>query len=154
MAKNYSTYWYQEDDQFRSAFLYNVRDRDIIPGGLIPKAAVIQGQVGFCISEAGVTGYSGRVVPFIPNRRCNWKSFELNCMCHPDIPNETVSKHELRRFNYSIADFSTLPEAAKLAEELKLPLLRTPTGQLLANLELDVFQRQGAGNVRRAKLVS
>jgi hypothetical protein len=151
MAKKFSVYWYQEDDQFRRAFLYHCRDGDITIGGSIPKGAVVQGLFGFCVAEAEVVGFSGRVVPFIPNRRCEWQGLELRCQCHPGAPVSPANKKELNGFNYVVADLSA-PEARALAEELKLPVV-TVDGQTLANLELQVFQAQGRGSVRRAKLI-
>jgi hypothetical protein len=151
MAKRFSTYWYQEDDQFRSAFLFNCRDADITEGGTIPKGAVVQGAVGYCVAEAPVAGYSGDIVAFKPNRRCVWRGIELRCLCHPMAPASAKTKKELRGFNYVVADLSA-PEARSLAEELQLPVV-VADGLHLANLELDVFQGQGRGSVRRARLI-
>ena len=151
MAKKYSTYWYQEDDQFRRAFLYQCRDNDVTVGGSIAKGAVLEGVLGYCIAEAAVSGYSGRVVPFKPNRRCIWQGIELPCQCHPAAPASPATKNELRGFNYVVADL-TAPDAREIAEQVKLPVVNVD-GKSLANLELDVFQSQGRGSVRRAKLL-
>lgn len=151
MAKNFSTYWYREDEQFRRAFLYNCRDADITIGGSISKGAIVPGLVGFCIAETDVMGFSGKTVPFTPNRRCEWQGLELRCQCHPGAPVAPANKKELSGFNYVVADLS-VPEARALAEELKLPVI-TADGRTLANLELQVFQAQGRGSVRRARLI-
>lgn len=152
MPKKHETYWYQEDDSIAKAFLYHLRDGDIHPGGSIEKGEIVAGCYGFAVAESRVEGYSGQSVPYKANRRCQWNGLELRCMTHPDIPVTAKTKKDLRGFNYAIAEVQR-DEERKLAIDVGVPVVEDQDGIHLINVELTTFQRQGAGNPRRAKLI-
>ncbi|MFT5470705.1 MAG: hypothetical protein ACI8UO_005836 [Verrucomicrobiales bacterium] len=152
MGRKHEIYWYQESKAIAAAFLYNVRDGDLQVGGSIEKGEIIAGCIGFTVAERNVVGYSGRCVSFEPNRRCMWQGVELRCMAHPDIPGSVTSKAQLRGFNYAVAELAG-EEHVELAKQTNVPQVDTPSGSTVINIELTTFQRQGAGNPRRAKLI-
>jgi len=86
MPKKYNTYWYQEGPEFKQAFLYNLRDNDIQSGGKIVQGEIVLGAVGLVVAESTAVGWTGKTLPFNPNRRCEWQGFELPCMTSPSLP--------------------------------------------------------------------
>jgi hypothetical protein len=144
MPKKFKIYWYQEGPEFKKAFLYNLRDNDVQEGGRIPQGAIVQGSVGFVAAEAEVFGWTGKVVAFSANRRCTWHDFELPCMASPSLPTGKVAGGLLRDWNYAVAAI-TSEEAKSLADDLKIPAVKTPQGVWVINVELARFERQGAG---------
>jgi len=150
MAKKFSIYWYQEGPEFKKAFLYNLRDNDVQQGGQIEQGEIAVGAVGLVAAEATVFGWTGRVVSFQPNRRCEWQGFELPCMTLPSAPTSKVPASLLRDCNYTVAAV-TSDDVRATAENLKVPCVRTPQGAWVINVELARFTGQGAA--RRATLL-
>ena len=150
MAKKFKTYWYQEGAEFKQAFLYNLRDSDVQEGGRIARGMIIQGTVGFVAAESEVFGWTGKAVAFQANRRCEWHGFELPCMASPNIPANKPSAAQLRDANYAVAAI-TSDDIKALADQLKVPTVKTSKGVWVINVELARFERQGA--VRRATLI-
>ncbi|PWU21782.1 MAG: hypothetical protein C5B50_01095 [Verrucomicrobia bacterium] len=150
MSQKFSIYWYQQGPEFKQAFLYNLRDNDVQQGGKIPLGAIIQGSVGLVAAEAEVFGWTGKLVPFNANRRCEWQGYELPCMASPALPAGKVSGGILRDWNYAVAAI-TSDQVKSMAESLKIPVVKTPEGTWVINVELARFERQGAG--RRATLI-
>jgi hypothetical protein len=150
MAKKFSIYWYQEGPEFKKAFLYNLRDNDVQQGGKIEQGEIVAGAVGLVAAEAVAFGWTGRTVPFQPNRRCEWQGFELPCMTLPSTPATKVPASLLRDCNYAVAAV-TSEEVRATAESLKVPCVRTPKGVWVINVELARFTGQGAA--RRATLL-
>lgn len=150
MAKKFSIYWYKEGPEFTQAFLYNLRDNDVQEGGRIAKGAIVQGAVGFVAAESEVFGWTGKTVAFNANRRCQWHDFELPCMASAELPAGRVPAGQLRDANYAVAAITS--DAVKaLADNLKIPAVKTPEGVWVINVELARFDRQGPG--RRATLM-
>ena len=143
MAKKHEIYWANEDPAVARAFLYNCRDRDLRRDASgIAKGCIVQGTVGFAVAEDNVPGFSGQVVPFKVNRRCEWRGFELDCMAHCSAPQGAVAKSELRDFNYLVAEVSG-PDVETAAQKAILPVVVHQSGKRLINLECSSFQRQG-----------
>ena len=151
MSRNHSIYWYDEGPEFRSAFLFNLRDADVRSGGSIPKGAITDGQVGLVAAEDEVVGKSAKIVSFNPNRRCKWQGFELPCMVSKTLPGGRVTGPLLRRSNFAVAAI-TCPEVEETARSLKVPCVTTPEGVLVINVELARFERQ-KNRGRRATLI-
>lgn len=152
MGRNHAIYWYQEEPAVADAFLFNCRDNDLRRGGTIPSGSIILGVGGFVVAERTVAGLSGTVFPFRPTRRCEWKGHELNCMVHPQMPISARTKAELRPYNYLVAELEADAQFTT-AQGVKLPVVITPDGRRLVNLECGVFQKQGNASPRRAKLI-
>lgn len=150
MAKKFSIYWYQEGPEFKKAYLYNLRDNDVHSGGKIEQGEIVLGAIGLVAAESTAFGWTGKVLPFTPNRRCEWQGFELPCMALPSLPAGKVSASLLRAGNYAVAAITS--DAVKsMADSLKVPCVRTPQGVWVINVELARFNGQGAG--RRATLI-
>lgn len=150
MAKKFSVYWYKEGPEFIAAFLYNLRDDDVQEGGRIGKGVIVQGAVGFVAAECEVFGWTGKSVAFNAHRRCHWHDFELPCMASPALPAGNVPASQLRDANYAVAAITS--DAVKaIADDLKIPAVKTPEGVWVINVELARFERQGPG--RRATLI-
>lgn len=150
MAKKYTTYWYQEGPEFKQAFLYNLRDNDVQKGGSIEQGEIVQGAEGLIAAETTVFGWTGRILPFKPNRRCEWQGLELPCMTQPVTPGASVAAIRLGVFNYAVVPVTS--EAVKAAaDSLKMPCVRNSQGAWVFNVELTRFS--GQDSRRRAKLI-
>ena len=152
MAKKYKIYWYQEEQEVHDAFLLNCRDDDLRAGAGIPVGAIVLGAGGCVAAERAVRGFTGKTITFQPTRRCEWQGQELRCQVHPDMPAGAKLKAELRPFNHIVAEL-TSAEQVSLAKKSGVPLITTPTGKQLVNLECACFQKQGIKNPRRAKMI-
>ena len=153
MAKKYDIYWYQSDRSVAAAFLYHCRDRDLRDGPGISAGSIVQGVGGFAVAEVDVPNLTGSVIPsFYPNRQCEWSGFTLHCMVHPQTPAGTATKQQLRPYNNIVAKL-TDSAAINQAKALGVPVITHADGSHLINLEVSVFQRQGNGSPRRAKLL-
>ena len=150
MPKKYNTYWYQEGPEFKQAFLYNLRDDDVHSGGKIAQGEILLGAVGLVAAESTAVGWTGKTLPFNPNRRCEWQGFELPCMTLPSLPAGKVPANVLRDGNYAVAVITSEEVKAK-ADSLKVPCVQTPQGVWVINVELARFNGQGAS--RRATLI-
>jgi hypothetical protein len=150
MPKKFSIYWYKEGPEFKQAFLYNLRDNDVHGGGKIAKGAITVGAVGFVAAECEVFGRTAKTAPFKANRRCDWHGHELPCMALPALPPGKPTASELRAANYAVAAI-TSDEVKALAGNMKIPVVKTPEGVWVMNVELARFERQGPG--RRASLI-
>ena len=150
MPKKFSTYWYQEGPEFKQAFLYNLRDNDVQVGGKIAEGAIVQGAVGLVAAQCEVFGWTGKTVAFNANRRCEWQGFELPCMASAALPAVKATAVQLHDSNYAVAAI-TSDEVKALADNLKVPAVKTPEGVWVINVELARFERQGRS--RRATLV-
>jgi len=152
MAKNYKIYWYQKEQTVHDAFLFNCRDDDLRAGAGIPVGAIVLGASGCVAAERAVRDYTGKTITFQPMRRCEWQGQELRCQVHPDMPVGAKLKAELRPFNHIVAEL-TSPEQVALAQKTGVPVITTSPGKQLVNLECACFQKQGAKNLRRAKMI-
>lgn len=71
-------------------------------------------------------------------------------MAAPALPAGKVSETALRVSNYAVAAV-TSDEVKSLADNLKVPVMKTPEGVWVINVELARFERQGPA--RRATLI-
>jgi hypothetical protein len=152
MAIKYKIFWNKEKQEVHDAFLFNCRDDDLRAGASIPVGAIVLGAVGCVAAERPVRGLTGTILPFQPTRRCEWRGQELRCQVHPDVPAAAKLKAELRLFNYIVAELTSADQVA-LAQNVGVPVITTPTGKNLVNLECACFQKQGIKNPRRAKMI-
>ena len=152
MANKYKVYWYQEEQEVHDASLFNCRDDDLKAGAGINIGTIILGAGGCVAAERAVRGYTGTSISFHPTRRCEWQGPELRCLVHPDMPAGAKLKAELRPFNHIVAEL-TSAEQVSLAQKSGVPVITTPTGKQLVNLECACFQKQGLKNPRRAKMI-
>lgn len=150
MARKHTIYWYQEGPEFRSAFLFHLRDGDVKQGGKFKKGDVVEGTGGYVVAEADVFGWTVAIVPFSPTRRCEWHGFVMPCMVHRQAPPGKHPSAQLRAFNYIVAQL-TDPAAEIKAAEIGLPVIPTDAGQKLVNLEIGRFEAQA--HQRRATLL-
>jgi hypothetical protein len=150
MPKKFEIYWYNEAPELKPAFLFNLRDNDIQKGGKIVVGEIIEGAVGYVAAQETVMFWTGRVVPFSPNRRCEWQGFELRCMVHPNTPTGKVPAAKLRDFNYAVAEVPN-DKVAEKATSVGIPVVRTSQSKRVINVELSQFERQKAE--RRANLL-
>lgn len=154
MPKKYSHYWYRTHPEVAKAFLYNCRDRDLCEGSGLPAGNIVQGSLGYVITESAVPnlaiGPTGSIISdFLPTHRCEWMEFTLPCMTTAPA---ATSKKELRQFNYIIAELVEIPAVEK-AKSLNVPRIPNLRGKHLVNLEIATFQRQGWKSPRRATLL-
>jgi len=96
--------------------------------------------------KARVTGQ------FTPTRKATWRDFEIAIMVHPGLPSGKIPKSALRPYNHAVGELIT-DEQCRVAESLKLPVLKQADGRQLINVELASFASQGAGSPHRATLV-
>lgn len=154
MPKSFSKYWYQESAFVKNAFFYHLRDDDLVedPAARIPQGVIVEGALGYAAAEQAVPGFKARTMRFTPNRQCEWQGLILGCMAHPGAPANQPSKKELRLYNNIVA---RLPDEAAvvLAKSTGVPVLTTPEGDMVVNLEVANFGKQGAASPRRAKLL-
>ena len=154
MPKLFDKYWYQESAFVKNAFLYHLRDDDLVEhkSTQIPQGTIVEGALGFAAAEQAVPGFQARIVRFAPNRQCEWQGLILGCMAHTAAPANQPPKKELRLFNNIVA---RLPDEAAivLAKSTGVPVLTTPEGDIVVNLEVANFGKQGAASPRRAQLL-
>ena len=64
MPKSFSKYWYQESAFVKNAFLFHLRDDDLIedPTARIPQGVIVEGALGYAAAEQTAPGYKARVV--------------------------------------------------------------------------------------------
>jgi hypothetical protein len=154
MAKLFQTYWYNEQQAVRNAFLFNLRDDDLRSGGRVRRGEIVAGKCGYAIAEADVFGLSGRIVPFAPNRQCEWQGHILHCMALDGLPQGPVSRAHaggLRHKHCVVVEF-TSKKALEDARAAGLPVVHGTDGKTYANLEVaHIPQRQK--RYRRATLL-
>jgi hypothetical protein len=153
MAGLFEIYWYRELPAVACAFLYNLRDDDLTPGGQIRKGEIIAGKCGYHVAQADVPGYSGRVVAFRPNRHCEWQGFTLPSMTLDGLPVGRVPRGpegKLRHRHCVVAEV-TSTDAASKAAAMGLPIVISAKGKKLVNLEVASIPSQG--RERRAQLL-
>jgi hypothetical protein len=142
---------YDKIPGLKKAFLFNMRDGDELVGGQISEGDVIAGANGYVAAESTVVDCSARkTVRFNPTRDCEWKTFELRCMVHPLIPKGKVPKTKLRHKGHVVARVIN-QQVASMARKHAIPLLITPDGEPVINLEVSCFDGQGVE--RRATLL-
>jgi hypothetical protein len=152
MARKHAIYWYEEEPAVAAAFLFNCHDDDLRRGGRILAGSIVRGTGGPVASEKEVFGLSGTLLAFQPTRRCEWQGHELRCMVHAQMPSSAKTKAQLRPYNYVVAELET-EEQACTARNIGVPVVTTPEGRRLVNLECSTFEKQGAGSRRRAKMM-
>jgi hypothetical protein len=154
MPKSFSKYWYQESPFVKNAFLFHLRDDDLVedPTARIPQGVIVEGALGYAAAEQAVPGFKARTMHFTPNRQCEWQGRILGCMAHAAAPAAQPAKKELRLYNNIVA---RLPDEAAvvLANSTGIPVLTTPEGDMVVNLEVASFGKQGAASPRRAQLL-
>ena len=137
-----------------NASLYHLRDDDLVEdlSAQIPQGAIVEGALGYAAAEQTVPGFQARIVRFLSNRQCEWQGLILACMTHPAAPTNKPPKKELRLYNYIVA---RLPDEGLmvLAQSTGVPVLTTPEGDKVVNLEVANFGKQGASSPRRAQLL-
>lgn len=137
---------YRTNQDVRDAKLFNCRSKDLKPGGCILKGEIVKGLHGFAVAECGVPDVSGVLtVPFVPNGRCQWSVWELECLYLPGSP----KGKNLKGRNYIIAEL-TKEKMLKIAAEKGLNII-VVNGRKLVNLEIDRFAGQTVE--RRATLL-
>ena len=154
MPKLFETYWYKDVASVADAALFNLRNLDLQQGGIIPKGSIVLGMCGFAIAESDVNGYTGKIRKFKPNRRVEWRGYELPCMALEGLPIGAALQNGasiLRHRHYGVAELEN-PEAAAEAVACGLPVVQGEGSRHFANMEVFVVPSR-TPVFRRARLL-
>ena len=155
MSKKFNKLWYQEETSIHNAVLFNLRDNDLVAGGLIQRGEIVLGQCGYAVAESAVPGFRGEVCEYQPNRCVDWHGHYLTCMALDALPAGSLlrkeGKQSLRHKHYVVAEM-TSGSIIGQARKMGLPVIQSSNGQQLVNLE--IFTVPGrTPECRRAKLL-